>query len=113
MRRNGSLGSIHYDDQLIIDLWNGLSDYGDSDENRLTVYYGSGSTTFETPQEYRNATQIPDRLSQFELSIESPKGTLQVNSRSNKHEYRIQGEEDWVRRMTDYIEEFASEQKIR
>jgi hypothetical protein len=111
MKRTGQLGSIHYDEQLLIDLWDRLSSYSDVNSSSVTVYHDSASTEFESPEELRSATQIPDRISRFELTVRATEGRVRISSKYNKHQYTVSGDEDWVRQISDFIREFSAERK--
>lgn len=111
MKRTGELGSVHYDERLICDLWEELMEFADSTTSKFTVDYDSTTTEFETPNELQNATQIPDRITEFELSIRASDGYLRLSAGPQGHQYTIRGEENWVRRMSDYLREFSSKQE--
>ena len=113
MKRTGKLGSVHYDENLVCDLWQELTDSADAISSSLTVDHDSSSTKFESPAEFQNATQIPNRVTEFELTIESSDGDLRLSASSHGHNYVIHGEENWVRRMSDHIRDFSSEKENR
>lgn len=111
MKKTGELGSIHYDERFICDLWTDLADFADVTSGTFTVEYDSGSTTFEEPEELENATHIPDRITNFELSLSATDGDLRITANPAGHIYTVEGEEDWVRKVADYIRDFSSERK--
>jgi len=115
MKRTGQLGSIHYDERLICDLWREITESADAVSSAFIVDYNSSSTEFETPDELMNATQIPDRITEFELSVKASEGNLRISMSPRSHQYTIRGEENWVRRMSDFIRDFTSkrENKLR
>jgi len=113
VKRTGKLGSVHYDERIVCDLWKDVGEYADSDSISFVVTHDSSTTKFESPEELRNATQIPDRITDFEFSVNASEGNLRISASSHEHKYSIHGEEDWVRRMSDYIKEFSSARQNR
>jgi len=111
VKRTGKLGSVHYDERIVCDLWKDVSEYADANSISFVVTHDSSTTKFESLEELRNATQIPDRITEFEFSVNSSEGNLRISASSHGHKYSIRGEEDWVRRMSDYIREFSSERQ--
>jgi hypothetical protein len=111
VKRTGKLGSVHYDERTVCDLWKDITEYADASSTSFTVTHSSSTTKFESPEELRDATQIPDRIGEFELSLNASEGNLRISASSHGHKYSIRGEEDWVRRMSDYIQEFSSERQ--
>jgi hypothetical protein len=111
VKRTGELGSVHYDERLVCDFWKELTESADATSSSFTVDHNSSSTEFETPEELQNATQIPDRITEFELSVIASEGKLRISASSQGHQYIIRGEENWVRRMSDYIRDFSSERE--
>jgi len=111
MKRTGKLGSIHYNERLVCDLWREITESANAISSKFIVDHNSSSTEFETPEELKNATQIPDRITEFELSVEASEGDLRINMNPHSHQYMIRGEENWVRRMSDFIRDFVSTQE--
>jgi len=111
MKKTGELGSIHYDERLIYDFWKGITESANAVSSEFTVDYNTFSAEFETPEELLNSTQIPDRITEFELLVKASKGDLRISASPHRHKYVIRGEENWVRRMSDFIRDFTSEQE--
>jgi hypothetical protein len=111
VKKTGTLGSVHYDERLVRDFWNELDEFADANSSSFTVHHNSSSTEFYTPEELKNATQIPDRITKFELAIQASEGDLRISANPSGHRYMIRGDEDWVRRMSDYIRDFSSQRE--
>jgi hypothetical protein len=113
VKRTGKVGSIHYDESLVLDLWGELASYSDAKSSSFKIHHDSSTTEFESREELESGTLVPNRSTRFELTIHAADGRVRLKAGPGQHRFSISGDEDWVRRTADFLREFNSERENR
>jgi hypothetical protein len=114
MKRTKPLPSVHYDESLLADFIDQIKEFSDVTETEIKIRWGDGdSATYDNETDLFRDTKIPDRISNFRVTLHADEGRISLNADSRggreTHSVTVDGEKEWVHSSINVIREFAEQ----